>query len=47
MVAIASATVFEAQDENTYIELNIQNASASTLNTESKWDDEKTIAENS
>ena len=34
MVAIASATVFEAQDENTYIELNIQNASASTLNTE-------------
>ena len=27
--------------------MNIQNASASTLNTESKWDDEKNIAENS
>ena len=47
LIALGSATVFEAEDEDTYIELNIQNASASTLNTESKWDDEKTIAENS
>ena len=45
MVAIASATVFEAQDENTYIELNIQNAAA--LDGATVWDEEKTIAENS
>lgn len=45
MVAIASATVFEAQDENTYIELNIQNAAV--LDKTAKWDEEKNIAENS
>ena len=47
LISLGSAVVFSAEDGNTYIELNIQNASASTLNTESKWDDEKTIAENS
>lgn len=45
MVSLGSATVFEASDENTYIELNIQNAAV--LDDGTRWDEEKTIAENS
>lgn len=45
LVAMGSATVFEANDESTYIELNIQNAAA--LDDATVWDEEKTIAENS
>lgn len=45
LIALGSATVFEAEDEGTYIELNIQNAAA--LDGATVWDEEKTIAENS
>ena len=45
LIALGSATVFEAEDEDTYIELNIQNAAA--LDGATVWDEEKTIAENS
>lgn len=45
LVALANATVFAANDENTYIELNLQNAAA--IDGATVWDEEKTIAENS
>lgn len=45
LIALGSATVFEAEDEDTYIGVNIQNAAA--LDDTSVWDEEKTIAENS
>ena len=45
LIALSSATVFEAEDEDTYIGVNIQNAAA--LDDTSVWDEEKTIAENS
>ena len=45
LIALGSATVFEAEDEDTYIGLNIQNAAA--LDGATVWDEEKTIAENS
>lgn len=45
LIALGNATVFEAEDEDTYIGLNIQNAAF--LDDETVWDEEKTIAENS
>ncbi len=45
MIAMASATVFAADDESTYIELNIHNVAE--IYGATVWDDEKTIAENS
>ena len=42
---MASAVVFSAEDGNTYIETNIQNAAV--LDKTAKWDEEKKIAENS
>ena len=45
LVSLASAIVFEANDESTYMELNIQNAAA--IDGATVWDEEKTIAENS
>ena len=45
LVALGNATVFEAEDEETYIELNIQNAAV--IDDATVWDEEKTIAENS
>lgn len=44
-ISLASATVFEAEDENTYIELDIENAAS--VDKTATWDEEKTIAENS
>ncbi len=45
LVSLGNATVFAADDENTYIELNLQNAAA--VDGATVWDEEKTIAENS
>lgn len=45
LISMGSATVFEAENENTYIELDIQNAAA--LDKTITWDEEKKIAENS
>lgn len=42
---MGSAVVFSAEDGNTYIELNIQNAAV--LDKTATWDEEKKIAENS
>ena len=45
LVELGSTTVFTANDGTTYIQLDIQKASA--LNDETTWDEEKTIAEKS
>ena len=45
LISLGSAVVFSAEDGNTYIELNIQNAAV--LDKTAKWDEEKNIAENS
>lgn len=45
LVSLGNATVFAADDENTYMELNLQNAAA--VDGATVWDEEKTIAENS
>lgn len=45
LIGMGSAVVFSASDENTYIELTVQNAAV--LDNTTKWDEEKTIAENS
>ena len=43
LIALGSATVFEAEDEGTYIELNIQNAAA--LDGATVWDEDAQITE--
>lgn len=45
LIEMGSAVVFSASDENTYIELTVQNAAV--IDNTTKWDEEKTIAENS
>jgi hypothetical protein len=45
LISLGSAVVFSAEDGNTYIELNIQNAAV--LDKTATWDEEKNIAENS
>ena len=45
LISMGSAVVFSAEDGNTYIELNIQNAAV--LDKTATWDEEKKIAENS
>ena len=45
LISMGSAVVFSAEDGNTYIETNIQNAAV--LDKTAKWDEEKKIAENS
>ena len=45
LISMGSAVVFSAEDGNTYIELNIQNAAV--LDKTATWDEEKNIAENS
>ena len=45
LVALGNTTVFAASDETTYIQLDMQRAAV--LNDETRWDEEKTIAENS
>ena len=45
LISMGSAVVFSAEDGNTYMKLNIQNAAV--LDKTAKWDEEKKIAENS
>ena len=45
LISMGSAVVFSAEDGNTYIETNIQNAAV--LDKTATWDEEKKIAENS